>query len=407
LVESDFTNGEATIITTDSSTAHVIKNVQAIDVDSEIPLNAKLDVNGFDVVNLTANSSGSEIIAPSSTVKVKTSVFPLEYVDYEIAIRTSSSNYSTNTLAYVNDIEAASLSPIYNATNSMQAQTLASNQTIFAPKLGPNEFTLVAWSDSNSNTQLRLNRESDGTQIFSEGSSYSQKWFDGKQYVYYYATTLGTGLHRLDAFTGTETLVDQKDYGGRSTYQRTFGISEKYIFIWATSSEATSYVYDIQAGTSTPFINGPAASSVFAHMDKFFFAVERSDGTVIIMVIDAQDTIKWWEWTPGTVITSSNLPATNTLTLSGNSEHFRDYNGHHATKGSRLYYVNNDSEKLAYLDFETATPTQTVIGTQQLSAAYGWDTTFVERTPTSSTISSRTGYPAPSLKLRMTGVTST
>ena len=147
--------------------------------------------------------------------------------------------------------------------------------------------------------------------------------------------------------------------------------------------------------------------TIFAHLDKRYFAVERSDGTVVILVVDAQDTIKWWEWTPGTTLNSSTPPTTNTLLLTGSKEHFRDYSAHHGTKGSRLYYVNNDSEKLSYIDFETSTPTVTNIGTTQISGGYGWDAQIVERTPSSATISGRSGYPNPSLKLRMTGVTST
>jgi hypothetical protein len=73
LTASDFdSNGEATIVTTDSSTSHVIKSIQAAEVDSQLLLQGSLDINGFTIVGLTANSSGTEIIAPSSTVKVKT-----------------------------------------------------------------------------------------------------------------------------------------------------------------------------------------------------------------------------------------------------------------------------------------------------------------------------------------------
>ena len=77
LTSSSFdSNGEATIVTTDSSTSHVIKNIQVSDTDTNVPINGTLKVNDFDIVGLTANSSGSEIIAPSSTVKVKTSATP-------------------------------------------------------------------------------------------------------------------------------------------------------------------------------------------------------------------------------------------------------------------------------------------------------------------------------------------
>ena len=94
LTESDFdSNGEATIVTTDSSTSHVIKNIQAVDTDTNIPINGTLKINDFDIVELTANSSGSEVIAPSSTVKVKTSAIPFSYEDIDFTTRRSATQY--------------------------------------------------------------------------------------------------------------------------------------------------------------------------------------------------------------------------------------------------------------------------------------------------------------------------
>ena len=84
LTSSSFdSNGEATIVTTNSSTSHVIKNIQAEDTDTTFKLNATLEINDFNIVALTGNSSGSEVIAPNSTVKVKTSALPLSFVDQE------------------------------------------------------------------------------------------------------------------------------------------------------------------------------------------------------------------------------------------------------------------------------------------------------------------------------------
>ena len=100
LTSSDFdSNGEATIVTTDSSTSHVIKNIQAVDTDTTLPLNATLKINDFDIVALTGNSSGSEVIAPSSTVKVKTSALPLTFVDQEFQSQNNNSNYRKQTVA--------------------------------------------------------------------------------------------------------------------------------------------------------------------------------------------------------------------------------------------------------------------------------------------------------------------
>ena len=105
---------------------------------------------------------------------------------------------------------------------------------------------------------------------------------------------------------------------------------------------------------------------------------------------------------------SSNDYSTYTdFTLNGNSQQFRNWNHHHAVIGSRLYYLNNDNLKVAFIDFGPDTPTHGVIGTNTMAETYGSDLSIVERTPDSSTVSSRSGYPNPSLKLRVTGITST
>ena len=117
LTSSDFdSNGEATIVTTNSSTSHVIKNIQVSDTDTNVPINGTLRVNDFDVVGLTANSSGSEIIAPSSTVKVKTSAIPFNYQDLEFNTRANATTYRTTTQAKINGYTA--IPEIYNASNT-------------------------------------------------------------------------------------------------------------------------------------------------------------------------------------------------------------------------------------------------------------------------------------------------
>ena len=90
LTDSSFdSNGEATIVTTNSSTSHVIKSIQAEDTDANIKLAATLIINDFDIIALTGNSTGTEIIAPSSTVKVKTSAVPFSYQDIDFTTRRS------------------------------------------------------------------------------------------------------------------------------------------------------------------------------------------------------------------------------------------------------------------------------------------------------------------------------
>ena len=150
LTESSFdSNGEATIVTTDSSTSHVIKNIQVVDTDTNVPISGTLKVNDFDIVGLTANSSGSEIIAPSSTVKVKTSAIPLNYEDVEFTTRRSSSQYATTTQAKVNNYSA--LSNIYTSNNSANfVPTSGSTRDVYAPNIGSNNYHMILYDNYGS-----------------------------------------------------------------------------------------------------------------------------------------------------------------------------------------------------------------------------------------------------------------
>ena len=135
------------------------------------------------------------------------------------------------------------------------------------------------------------------------------------------------------------------------------------------------------------------------------YAVKRSTGSYRFIVPIAQNEIRYVDWKVGDIHGAST--PYSTISMTGNTEYFRDYNANHSPVGSKLYYINNDSEKVAYFDFAPDTPTHTVIGTNQLTAAYGFDLTHVERTPSASAVAARTYGVSPSLKLRITGVTTT
>ena len=132
LTSSSFdSNGEATIVTTNSSTSHVIKNIQAEDTDT-LKLNATLEINDFNIVALTGNSSGSEVIAPNSTVKVKTSALPLSFVDQEFQNQNNNSNYRKQTVATaVSGTSQSFLSAdIYDGTNSIPTPMAGVDSTL-------------------------------------------------------------------------------------------------------------------------------------------------------------------------------------------------------------------------------------------------------------------------------------
>lgn len=76
---TELDDGEQTILTTDSTTRYVIKDMF---VNNTTNLsNTFLELNGFNVGSLTANATGSLIIPPNSTLKIKTTDYPFTFIE--------------------------------------------------------------------------------------------------------------------------------------------------------------------------------------------------------------------------------------------------------------------------------------------------------------------------------------
>jgi len=404
LTSSDFdSNGEVTIVTTDSSTSHVIKNIHVSDTDTQIPVNGTLKVNDFDIVGLTANSSGSEIIPPSSTVKVKSSVMPLTYLDYDIALRSTNTNYISHIEATVSGVSA--ISNIYDATNTIPF-SLSNNEVrdIYAPNLGSNNYHLIILDNQNNDTNGYLYNSS-GSAVWSNTDPYAPKWFDGKQYAYWFNDSGTSGIDRVDCFTGTVTRLVDINLANAYTYPKMYGYRDEYLWFWSRYDSDSPQVYNFATGQVSSWADSNPQNRL-TQFDKNYFAVKRSDGQYRHVIPNTTNDFQYFEWDTSTYVTGSNQLTFNTLNLSGNDQTMSNRNTNMAVVGSKLYYINGNS-KLAYVDFAPDTPTLAEVGTNTVSVNYGVDLQQVERTPDSTTISSRSGYPNPSLKLRVTGITST
>ena len=402
LTSSDFdSNGEATIFTTNSSTSHVIKNIHVSDTDTQIPVNGTLKVNDFDIVGLTGNSSGSEIIAPSSTVKVKSSAMPLNYIDYEMSLRTTNTNYATHTIATVNGITA--LTNLEDPSNTIPF-SINNNEdrVIFAPNLGSNNYIFIFLSNRNNQQNAYL-YDTSGNTVWSNTDSYAPKWFDGKQYAYWFNDSGTSGIDRVDCYTGTVTRLIDSNMANAYSYGKMYGYEDEYLWYWSRYDSGNVKVYSFATGLETEWSNADAQNRL-TQADKNYYAVKRSNGTYRHVVTDQDNELKFWDWDTTTFLSSS--VSTTSVNLSGNNEELSDRHSNSAVIGSRLYYINKNN-KISFVDFETDTPTKGVVGTTALSWNYNSHIQQVERTPDSSTISGRSGYPSPSLKLRVTGITST
>ena len=412
LTESDFnSSGEATIFTTNSSTSHVIKGVQAEEVDSSLLLAGSLDVNGFSVVGLTGNSSGTEIIAPSSTIKVKTNAIPLTYTDDRFYVQSTSTNSVSAVDAKANGVIISS--KLLDTTNPLGVSlTTNANFRQAAPALGPNSNTWFYRHDDNSSHISQLYNSS-GSGIFSENTSYIQKWFDGYRYVYFIGSG-NSGVDRLDTWSTSGTVIEVGAGhwdNSNSTYGRLFGIRDKWVFFWPIYNNARGYALNLQTNVVQDFTTNPV-SNVFTSgsMARQFYAVEVNNGYRIIRP-NSGTGLSYWDWDGSEILDSSSAGAGVELNFNGSSQqNFKTSNQNKkVTIGSKLYYIN-EANNLAYIEFE-GTPAwggELTSNAFAATAPYGPDVTYVAgTTPTASEVSDRGLSVNIGLKLRITGVTTT
>ncbi len=415
LTESSFdSNGEATIVTTNSSTSHVIKNIQAEDTDANVKVLGTLKVNDFDIVGLTASSSGSEIIAPSSTVKVKSTGMPLQYEDIEFNTRRSATQYANTTNAQVNGYLA--LTNIFVGDNT-SGMSLSEDSTLntFAPNIGANNYHYNYNTNFGSTTQARVYNNT-GTSLFLHDTAYTPKWYDGKVHAYYYGDrsgSSGNGLNRINIADGNSTRLLDMSYTAPSSDPKMFGSvnadrTVDRLFFWShKTSSSYAQVYDLATGNLTTFTND-TPNNVYGSSqtdNKQWYAIKRTNGSYRFILPHDDTTVRYYDWSIGDVHTSSI--SYSTMSLSGNSVRFHTSTADMSVFGTELFYLNNDSAKVAAIDFDPDTPTQRVVGSNSHYTTYGVDLTLVIRTPSNSTVSARSYGISPSLKLRVTGVTST
>ena len=398
LTDSSFdSNGEATIITTDSSTRHVIKDIKIIEGDADIPISGTLQDNGHDLVGLTANSNGSEIIGTSSTVKVKTSNIPLSYVDHEIYYQTSSTNIQAYAEPFVNLKSGKATGGTSDDTISSWTQDSTWRQ--YWSNIGPNNNDVYLHNNNNSTHAIYI-RNSSGTQIYAKTTSYRPHWFDGTRYIYFMESQY---LYRIDVHAGGMSASAHINIGttpSYSTYPKMFGYKDQWVIGWSTQNDNV-YLFDLQNLTATNIGQNQSLSLNF--IDKNAGLVRTSNGTYYIIKQNTNNDLYKYEFDPLTTNFGSSTASFETIALGANSAN--DHTCSFAYIGSRVYYKAH-GDTICFVDFETETPTKGIVYESVPSSHNGADFWGIDVTPDASTISGRTYNVSPSLKLRITGVTS-
>ena len=402
LTESSFNaSGEATVLTTDANTRYAIKDVQVKQESTSLNVDADLLVNDMPVANVTTSVTGSEIIGPSSTVKLKTSTYPLNYEDVYFGFIPSGANsLDKKKKAFVNNIEDTGLGFITANGETFYGSPV--NDTYVAHYQVHNNVAIRLRHDGNSTTHMHVYNSS-GTAVETETTSYVPKAFDQKRYVYYLIS--GTNIKKYDTQTDTTSNVTfSLGSASPSSYARFVHAGEDWF--WGTSQygggsvQNQPFIFNSATETVTSASNNSSGQSTYGYSNDGMWAVY--DGS-IIHVIKVNNSNYWsrYEVNPstGSVSGSSNFSGNDGPNMWSSGQWMDPHD-------RKLWYYHN-SGYLAYWDPSDGKFTVTTHQFSNTSPNGGRGHIFIgHETPSSSTINARNYTIEPSATYRITGVKS-
>lgn len=402
LTESSFNaSGEATAFTTNSTTRYVVKGVNVQQEDTDISVAADMLVNDCKVADISSSVSGSEIIGTSSTVKIKTSTFPLTYEDqYFGFIPQNKTQIDKNITAFVNSMEDTGQGNI--SSNGISPIGTISTDTFYAhyQPVGPNGVAVRLRFDNNSQSQMHIYNSS-GTQIASNTNSYAPKCFDQRRYVYWLYDQV---IKQYDTHTNTTVnLPWGLGSPNQTSYPRFCWAGNGWI--WGTprynsnSAGDRPFIYNPSTQTGIDASNGSSLQNTYNASSQPMWAVHDGDSTIVVLRIESASS-----WRRFNVDTSSGtVTDVGSLTPSPN---MWDSNQWMDTHNNKLYYYSSNA-KVAFYDPSDDSFTETTLNFSNNSPGDNRGNLWVGfNTPTSSEISARTYGIAPSATYRFTGIKS-
>lgn len=396
LTPDDFTNGEATILTTDANTRYVIKDVQVAQGDANFPIEGNITVNGFGVTSTTTNSSGSEIVGPNSTIAATTD-FSLDYKDYVIYGEDASQRIVGRTSPTVNDITGLCNDEIaYTSISGWPHSTETGSFRQYWVNIGPDNKAVFIKTDTNSTTYFYV-MNSAGSEVYNMTSSYLPVWFDGERYAYWLD---GWDFRRYDVWTLSITYSPQVPvFQQPSNYPNMFGYKDEFVIGWGQYNSAGQYpvVWNLKTG-GVYSLASSVPNDVFSSMGSSrFFVVKVADGTFKIVVVYNTSTLRVYSFEVGDTFNSAETYESVSLSPTMSNDKTSK-----AVVGSKLFYLDV-SNKLCSYDFDTK---QIAVGSTFSVSSYGANIWGAAVTASTADIASRTYDMNPSLGLRITGIKS-
>ena len=237
---TELTDGEHTLVTTDANTSYVIKDMNLSNA-SLLASDSHLELNGFNVSSATVNATGSLIIPPNSTLKLKTgSTYPFSYVQ-DTVYGITNGGYPLYESSYRQAGSASSTVLNSDFFSTVQLLDYEKTTSMLYQDLGTYQFFHTAASDNNSVQKLTYarNNGSRGELRFDNYRAMAvhddptlgptAMWSNGDDFYRSDIATNPTGL--------TATVMGNTGYSPTSSYPRS--IAAYGYFWWIINSGET------------------------------------------------------------------------------------------------------------------------------------------------------------------------
>ena len=211
-------DGEETILTTNATTSYVIKdmNVQGTSGLS----GTYLELNGFNVGSVKSNATGSLVIPPNSTLKIKSTDYPYSFYKESLQLFTPQ-NHLLVSDTYVNPSDGTRISGGMTKTNTSYS-LMTESVRAYRKVIGGNAYLYWHTHDGNSAQALHWYNPTANNHTQFEYANYQAMGFYDHPTKGYIALRLdGTTLRYKDLDANPVTS------GGVNTVDDPFGTSSK------------------------------------------------------------------------------------------------------------------------------------------------------------------------------------
>ena len=149
---TELDDGEHTLVTTDANTSFVIKDMHVNNTSNLT--NTHLELNGFNVSGITSNATGSLIIPPSSTLKLKTTDYPFNF--YEVFKWAGNSSEGAFVLNYEDSKGTTYGTPITHYSQSFQETSGITDVYYMGNDTNSDPYAFYTANDGNSSQYLKF-----------------------------------------------------------------------------------------------------------------------------------------------------------------------------------------------------------------------------------------------------------